>query len=178
VALTTTVNTGFGAKVVVTGAGFLLNNEMDDFAAKPGAANTYGLVQGEANAIAPGKRMLSSMSPTIVVDAGGRVKAVLGAQGGSRIITAVWQVLSNALDFGLPVGAAVAAPRFHHQHLPDIILVDDDSVTDAVRAELKQRGHDLGPPGWDLGNAPSIVFDGAQWTGATDPRRGGLALGY
>jgi gamma-glutamyltranspeptidase/glutathione hydrolase len=178
VALTTTVNTAFGAKVVVEGAGFLLNNEMDDFAAKPGTANTYGLVQGEANAIAPGKRMLSSMSPTLVVDASGRAKAVLGAQGGSRIITAVWQVLSNVIDFGMPVGAAVAAPRFHHQHLPDVVLVDEGTfASDAEAAALKRMGYDIAPRDWDLGNAPSIVFDGQRWTGAIDPRRSGLALG-
>src|SRR4029077_11795020 len=119
VALTTTINSGFGSAVTVAGAGFLLNDEMDDFAAKPGSPNQFGLVQGEANAIAPGKRMLSAMTPTIVLGDGGKTVLVTGASGGPFIITTAWEVISNVLDYGMNVSGAMSAPRLHHQHLPD-----------------------------------------------------------
>jgi gamma-glutamyltranspeptidase/glutathione hydrolase len=179
VALTYTLNASFGSKVVVAGAGFLLNDEMDDFATQVGVPNAYGLVQGKANAIAPGKRMLSSMSPTLVLDAKGEPFAVLGAQGGSRIITAVFQVLSNVVDFGMDVGEAVGARRFHHQHLPDAIFVEEASLAEAVGRQLSMTGHAFKPAGWPLGVSPAIVKKGAEWTGAADPRKpNGLALGY
>jgi gamma-glutamyltranspeptidase/glutathione hydrolase len=124
VALTTTINELFGSAVTVTGGGFLLNDEMDDFAAKPGTPNGFGLVQGEANAIQPGKRMLSAMTPTIVLAADGSPLLVTGARGGPRIITAVFQVLTNVVDFDLPIEEAVRAPRVHHQHLPDVLYFE------------------------------------------------------
>ena len=120
--------------------GFLLNNEMDDFTSKPGSPNIFGLVQGVANKIEPGKRMLSSMSPTILEDEHGDVYMVVGGQGGPRIITEVWQAISNVVDFGMPVGAAIAAPRVHHQHLPDEISVEDDAIATAVRAGARRDG--------------------------------------
>ena len=179
VALTYTLNAPFGSRVVVAGAGFLLNDEMDDFSTQPGVPNMFGLVQGKANAIAPAKRMLSSMSPTLVVDANGAPFAVFGAQGGSRIITAVFQVMSNVVDFGMGVGEAVGALRFHHQHLPDAIFVENGSLAEAVARQLSATGHDFKPAGWPLGVAPAIVRSGDTWTGAADPRKpNGLALGY
>jgi gamma-glutamyltranspeptidase/glutathione hydrolase len=178
VALTTTVNASFGSKLVVAGAGFLLNNEMDDFATRPGEANMYGLVQGAANAIAPGKRMHSSMSPTVVVDAQGQPFMVLGAQGGSRIITAVWQIFSNVVDFGMDLGRAVGEPRFHHQHLPDTIYFEQDALAPEVDEALRGYGHAITPHAWPVAVAPTLLRAGGQWTGAADPRRGGLAAGY
>ncbi len=129
VALTTTLNELYGSAVTVQGAGFVLNDEMDDFAAKPGAPNMFGLVQGEANAIAPGKRMLSSMTPTIVVDSDGRTLLVTGARGGPRIINAVLQIVSNVVDFHMDVGSTVYAPRLHHQHLPDTLWYEAGDST-------------------------------------------------
>jgi gamma-glutamyltranspeptidase/glutathione hydrolase len=178
VALTYTLNAGYGSRVVVTGAGFLMNDEMDDFATQPGVPNAYGLVQGDINKIAPGKRMLSSMSPTIVVDAKGQPFAAFGAQGGSRIITAVWQVMSNVIDYGMDVGAAVGARRFHHQHIPDAIFVEAGAFAPDVAQALAGYGHKLLPAQGPLGVAPAIVRKGDTWTGAADPRKNGLALGY
>ena len=178
VALTTTINTGYGSRVVVSGAGFLLNNEMDDFAAKPGAPNGYGLVQGEANAIQPGKRMLSSMTPTIVLDRSGAPLLVTGASGGPRIISAVWQILSNVVDHGMDVNAAVSAPRVHHQHFPDQLSVEGNGFTEVVLAELRARGHDV-RSGGGVGVGASIVRRNGTWHGMADPRMGaGLAAGY
>jgi gamma-glutamyltranspeptidase/glutathione hydrolase len=177
VALTTTLNTAFGNGVTVSG--FLLNNEMDDFTAKPGSANTYGLVQGAANKIEPGKRMLSSMAPTIVEDANGDLALVVGAQGGPRIVTGVWQTLSNVIDFGLPVDAAIAAPRIHHQHLPDDVKVEPDALTRDVDEALRGMGYTLD---WSLTArefAPTnaIAKTANGWQGAADPRGGGAAMG-
>ncbi|MEL7222343.1 MAG: gamma-glutamyltransferase, partial [Bacteroidota bacterium] len=140
VSVTTTLNGNFGCKVMVDGGGFFLNNEMDDFSAKPGVPNMFGLVGKEANAIAPGKRMLSSMTPTIV-EKDGKVFMVLGAPGGSTIITAVYQVFLNVVEFGMPLNEAVAAPRFHHQFLPDEIWVEPTALSPAVRDSLAARGH-------------------------------------
>jgi gamma-glutamyltranspeptidase/glutathione hydrolase len=178
VALTTTLNTSFGSGVMVSG--FLLNNEMDDFATKPGQPNAYGLVQGAANKIEPGKRMLSSMSPTIVEDDKGELFMVVGAQGGSRIPTSVFQVLSNVIDFGLGPDAAIAAPRFHHQHLPDELTVEDEGFTREVEEALRAKGHTVLWKQGPLGpGAPTnaIVRTDAGWAGAADPRGGGNALG-
>ncbi len=140
VAVTTTLNSNFGNKVIVDGAGFFLNNEMDDFSAKPGVPNQFGLVGAEANAIEPGKRMLSSMTPTIV-ERDGEFFLVLGAPGGSTIITAVFQVMLNTIEFGMPLDSAVVAPRFHHQWLPDQILVEQEALSPAVRDSLRAMGH-------------------------------------
>jgi gamma-glutamyltranspeptidase/glutathione hydrolase len=143
VSLTTTLNSGFGSAVTVDGAGFILNNEMDDFAVQPGAPNQYGLVQGEANAIEPGKRMLSSMTPLIVVGSDGKPRLVTGASGGPFIITTVFQLMSNLLDYELPVGGSMGAPRFHHQQLPDEIWLEDGGFPPTTLAELQRLGHEL-----------------------------------
>ncbi|MEM9998091.1 MAG: gamma-glutamyltransferase, partial [Bacteroidota bacterium] len=141
ISVTTTINDSFGAKVAVAGAGFLLNDEMDDFAAKPGAPNRYGLVGAEANRIEPGKRMLSSMTPTIIEDAEGRLKLVLGSPGGSRIITAVYEVVLGVIDFGIPVQDAIAAPRYHHQWKPDdTLLLELDRTPASTVDALEARG--------------------------------------
>ncbi len=178
VALTTTINFLYGSKVTVAGAGFVLNNEMNDFTAKPGTPNAYGLVQGEANAIAPGKRMLSAMSPTIVFGADGEPLLVTGARGGPRIITAAFQVLSNVVDYGFDLAAAVRAPRIHHQHLPDRLSYEPDGLTEELVEALRGRGHEVVERGGMVGNAPSILRVGDQWAGLPDPRSGGMAAGY
>jgi gamma-glutamyltranspeptidase/glutathione hydrolase len=178
VSLTTTINDFYGSGVTVTGAGFLLNDEMDDFTTDPGSANLFGLVQGEANAIAPGKRMLSSMAPTLVLDARGAVRAVAGARGGPRIISATWQVLSNIVDFGMDAREAVSAPRLHHQWLPDEILLEQGGFSPEQTAALESRGHQLRLVP-DLASSPVILRDlsSGEWTGVADPRRGGSAAG-
>ncbi|MCO6487126.1 MAG: gamma-glutamyltransferase [Phaeodactylibacter sp.] len=140
VSVTTTLNSNYGCKVWVDGAGFFLNNEMDDFSAKPGVPNQFGLVGAEANAIQPGKRMLSSMTPTIV-EKGGELFLVLGAPGGSTIITAVFQVFINVAEFGMSLEEAVNAGRFHHQWLPDAILIEDNAFPDSTRQALEAMGH-------------------------------------
>jgi gamma-glutamyltranspeptidase/glutathione hydrolase len=140
VSITTTLNGNFGSKVIVDGAGFFLNNEMDDFSAKPGVPNMFGLVGKEANAIQPGKRMLSSMTPTIV-EKDGELFLVLGAPGGSTIITAVLQTFLNVVEFGMPLAEAVDAPRFHHQWLPDVILHEEKALANGVREELAAMGY-------------------------------------
>ncbi len=187
VALTTTLNGSYGSAVVVTGAGFLLNNEMDDFATRPGTPNTYGLVQGESNAIEPGKRMLSSMTPTIVLDADGRVLLVTGAAGGPRIISATFGIVSAVLDFGADVRAAVFAPRIHHQHLPDELMVETQDLSgagtsagpEATLDALRALGHALHRVK-ALAAAPSIgrdPADAARWLGVAEPRSHGAAAG-
>lgn len=196
VALTTTVNFLYGSAVTVAGAGFVLNDEMDDFAAKPGTPNAYGLVQGESNAIEPGKRMLSAMTPTIVLEPvrgrtdtpdGGvpntgaqryRPLLITGARGGPRIITAVFQVLSNVVDYDMELAAAVNAPRIHHQHLPDILYYEPDGLMEWQIRALRALGHTVEPRSGTIGNAPSIVKRDDRWLGTPDPRSGGLAAGY
>ena len=179
VASTTTLNSWFGSKVVVRGAGFLMNNEMDDFTSKPGVPNIYGLVQGRANSIQPGKRMLSAMTPTIVVDPEGRTDLVTGTPGGATIITTVFQIVSNHIDFAIPVRSSVDAPRFHHQHLPDLVRYESSGLPVEVIAELQRRGHVLEERGGISGDVQSIqVRDDGSLLGASDRRRGGLALGY
>lgn len=179
VALTTTINMSFGSGVTIPGAGFLMNNEMDDFTAKPGAPNAFGLRQGEANKIEPGKRMLSSMSPTIVEDARGEVVLVVGAEGGSKIITAVFQTLSNVIDFGMPVARAVAEPRVHQQDFPDLLQVEDGAIVQATDEALVQMGHVLkwGNLASDFGGVSAIARTAEGWEGTVDPRRRGAALG-
>jgi gamma-glutamyltranspeptidase/glutathione hydrolase len=142
VSITTTLNGNFGSKVMVDGAGFFLNNEMDDFSAKPGVPNMFGLVGKEANAIQPGKRMLSSMTPTII-EREGELFLVLGAPGGSTIITAVLQTFLNVAEYGMPLAEAVAAPRFHHQWLPDQILHEPGAFSVEVSDSLKALGYHL-----------------------------------
>lgn len=176
VALTTTINFLYGSGVTVSGAGFVLNNEMDDFTAKPGEPNAYGLVQGEANAIEPGKRMLSAMTPTILSGAEGPI-LVTGARGGPRIITAVWQVISNIADYGMPVDLAVRTPRIHHQHLPDRLGYEREGLLPTQVEALEAMGHEVYARG-GIGNAPSILWRDGLWHGTADPRSGGLADGY
>ncbi len=178
VAVTTTLNGAFGSKLVVAGAGFLLNNEMDDFTAEPGKPNLYGLIQGESNSIAPGKRPLSSMTPTLILTPQGRVRGVLGTPGGPTIITNVVQVILNLLVYKLPPQAAVNAPKFHHQHLPDRVQVEREIPID-VRDGLKRRGHRVSLRNW-IGDFQLIWIDLSDGTrhGASDPRGGGAAVGY
>jgi gamma-glutamyltranspeptidase/glutathione hydrolase len=177
VSMTTTVNTWFGSGVTVPGLGFVLNNEMDDFATVPGTANGFGLVQGEPNAIAPGKRMLSSMSPTIVLGPAGSVDLVLGAAGGSRIISTVFEELSNVIDFGMDPVDAVRAPRFHQQDLPDLLFLEGRALPDDVRRTLEAMGHATKDAD-HLADAPAIGRSLSLWEGASEPRRdGSLALG-
>jgi len=177
VALTTTLNTSFGSGAMVEG--ILLNNEMDDFATKPGQPNVYGLVQGKANQIEPGKRMLSSMSPTIVEDEQGNVQLVVGGQGGPRIITEVWQAISNVVDFEMAPDAAVGASRFHHQHLPDDITLEDEAITKQVDEQLRAMGYTLvwNKPERIFGATNIIVHTKDGWAGSSDPRGGGAAMG-
>jgi gamma-glutamyltranspeptidase/glutathione hydrolase len=178
VALTTTINWFYGSGVTVAGAGFLMNNEMDDFAVRPGTPNGYGLVQGEPNAIAPKKRMLSSMAPTIVVDKDGHVSLVLGGAGGPTIITAVFQELSNVLDHQLSLTAATNAPRFHEQGQPDLVIHEKNGLTDGQRKELEAMGYAF-KEREHIADAPSLGWNGKVWVGAAEPRRtGSLALGF
>ncbi len=178
VAVTYTLNGYFGSAVVAPGTGFLLNDEMDDFTVEPGAPNMFGLVQGEANAIAPGKRPLSSMTPTIV-EKDGRPVLVLGSPGGPRIITAVLESVSNILDFGLAPQDAVAAPRFHHQWLPDTLYYERDGFPAATLAALAARGYRLAErPPWGAVELIAIG-PGRRLVGVNDPRRPeGSAMGY
>jgi gamma-glutamyltranspeptidase / glutathione hydrolase len=181
VALTTTVNWWFGNGVTIPGTGFVMNNEMDDFAAQPGTANAYGLVQGEPNAIAPGKRMLSSMSPTIVTSPksdGGKVILVLGAAGGPTIITSVFSILSNVVDHGFDVSAAVNAPRFHHQHLPDVVVFEKGGMPDTLQKSLAEMGYAFKERD-HIADAPAIGVSDKGWVGAPEVRRpGAFAAGW
>jgi gamma-glutamyltranspeptidase/glutathione hydrolase len=178
VAVTTTINSWYGSKVTVTGAGFVLNNEMDDFAAKPGTPNQFGLVQGENNAVGPGKRMLSAMTPTIVLDPQGELLMVTGTPGGSTIITTVFQTISNVLDYGMDVVAAVNAPRVHHQHLPDQIYFEPSGLAPETVTALEALGHTVVERGEISGDVQAILVRGGLLTAWSDPRRGGAALGY
>lgn len=174
---TYTLNLDYGSGVVVKGAGFLLNNEMDDFSAKPGVANAFGVVGSDANAIEPGKRMLSSMSPSIVTR-DGKVSLVLGTPGGSRIFTSIFQVLNNVYDFDMPLEKAVAAQRVHHQLLPkDTIYYDAHApLTGKVADELKAMGYTLEDQGWLMGDIQAIRVDGTRLQTGSDPRGRGVGM--
>jgi gamma-glutamyltranspeptidase/glutathione hydrolase len=177
VSVTYTLNNGYGNGITVPGLGFLLNDEMDDFTSKPNSPNLFGLIQGEANAIQPGKRPLSAMTPTIVLR-NGEVFMVLGAPGGPRIITAVLQVFLNVADFGMNIQDAVDAPRFHHQWKPDRLYLEPGISPDTV-ALLKARGHQVEySPGVVLARVEAILSDGGWLQGATDSRWVGKAAGY
>ncbi|MEP6473834.1 MAG: gamma-glutamyltransferase [Gemmatimonadota bacterium] len=177
VSCTTTLNDSYGSAVTVGGAGFLLNDEMDDFAAAPGKPNMYGLVQGEANAIAPGKRMLSAMTPSLVLDPSGKLLMVVGTPGGPRIITMVYHVISNVIDHHMSLADAVAAPRMHHQALPDTIFVERDGFMPAVLDQLTAMGHGVRIQGrW--GDVEAIIRTPTGWEGVSDPRYGGGGAGY
>jgi gamma-glutamyltranspeptidase/glutathione hydrolase len=178
VTTTTTLNGGFGNGEVVPGAGFLLNNEMDDFSVKPGTPNMFGLIGGTANAIEPGKRMLSSMTPTIIVK-DNKPYLVVGSPGGSRIITTVLQVIVNVLDHGMNVQEAVDAPRFHHQWLPDYIRVEKQGFPKDVVSALEALGHKVQAQE-NMGDVQAIWIDPKTNVryGASDPRADGRTLGY
>jgi len=171
------VNTGFGSKVVVPGTGVILNNQMDDFSAQPGVANYFGLVGAEANAVAPGKRPLSSMSPTIVLK-DGRPIISLGAAGGPKIISTVLLELVAMLDLGQTTQEAVAAPRIHQQWSPDELMVER-AFPEELRQALAARGHKLKEI--PIASTSQIVArspDGKIFVGAADPRGGGSAEGW
>jgi gamma-glutamyltranspeptidase/glutathione hydrolase len=174
-----TINTPFGSGMTVPGTGILLNNEMDDFAVAPDTPNTYGLVDTRgANAIAPVKRPLSSMTPTILLR-DGDLFMVTGSPGGPRIISTTLLTVLGVVDFGMTVSEAVAAPRFHHQWLPDHVKVEPAIPADVVEG-LRSRGHEVVVSERNWSAAESIVVDvkTGQQLGANDPRRDGLALGY
>lgn len=177
VSVTTTINGAYGSKVFVKGAGFLLNNEMDDFSIKPGVPNMFGLIGGEANAIEPGKRMLSSMTPTIL-EKDGELLMVVGTPGGSTIITSVYQTLLNVLEHGMSMEEAVDAGRFHHQWMPDRIFMEDGALSPAVQDSLRQMGHQLEERS-SIGRVDAILRqpDG-KLQGAADPRGDDQAGGF
>jgi gamma-glutamyltranspeptidase/glutathione hydrolase len=168
VACTQSVNTRFGSKLLAAGTGIVLNNEMDDFAIHAEAGNVYGLVGNQANELKPGKRPLSSMSPTIILS-GGRPELVVGAAGGPRIISSTLQTILNVIDFGMPVSVAVSAPRVHHQWLPDRLNVEPQIAPDVFRA-LAERGHSMREQP-SLGVVQVIGLEGAAASGAADPRK-------
>lgn len=177
VSITTTLNGSYGSQVVVAGAGFLLNNEMDDFSVKPGAPNMYGLVGGMANAIEPGKRMLSSMTPTIL-ERDGKLFMVVGTPGGSTIITSVFQTILNVVDFGMNIQEAVAAPRFHHQWLPDEVALEAAAVNQSIRHSLSATGYKLVDRN-SIGRVDAIlVLPDGSLSGGADPRGDDTAMGY
>ena len=176
-AVTTTLNGGFGSAVTVTGAGFLLNNEMDDFTTAPGKPNMYGLIQGEANAIAPRKRMLSAMTPSIVLDRTGNLFMVVGTPGGPTIINSVYQVIVNVVDHRMSLADAVAAPRVHHQALPDLLFYERGGLSQSTVDRLRAMGYAVRERG-RMGDIAAIQRTATGWVGVADPRRGGGAAGY
>ena len=177
VATTTTLNNLYGSGVYVAAAGFFLNDEMDDFAAQPGRPNMFGLVQGEANAIQPGKRMLSAMSPTVVLDRQGKLLLVAGSRGGPRIITSTSQVILNVIDYRMTLADAMSAPRLHHQALPDSLAIERDGVQPAVTDSLRAMGYGVSTSrGIGLVNAVMRVRGGYE--GVSDPRSSGRPVGY
>lgn len=185
VAVTTTLNDSFGSRVTATGLGFLLNDEMDDFASKPGTPNLYGLIQGPANSIGPGKRPLSSMTPTIVTK-DGKLFLVLGSPGGARIITTVGNILMGVIDYGMDIQTAVNARRFHHQAYPDIAYVEQWFSPDSVKL-LRDMGHEVKfgdgegadwEPYWSDGECVQVDLQTGERLGASDMRGNGKAVGY
>jgi gamma-glutamyltranspeptidase/glutathione hydrolase len=177
VAITTTLNGSFGSKIFVKGAGFLLNNEMDDFSSKPGVPNMFGLVGGKANSIQPGKRMLSSMTPTII-EKDGKLFMVVGTPGGSTIITSVFQTILNVIEFNQSMQQAVNSKRFHHQWLPDIVAVEKDAIDSTTRAKLQQKGYKI-IDGGPIGRVDAILK--TKWDyyeGGADPRGDDTKLGF
>ncbi|MGB5893109.1 MAG: gamma-glutamyltransferase [Ignavibacteriaceae bacterium] len=182
VGTTTTINSGFGSGIVVKSAGFLLNNEMDDFSSKPGTMNQFGLLGTEANSIQPEKRMLSSMTPTIVLK-DGEPYIIIGSPGGSTIITVVLQVILNCIDFDMNIREAIEKPRIHHQWLPDTLYYERRALNEEVKKELAEMGYALAHNEAELlilGIAEGILIDKHNKIiyGADDPRGGGLAIGY
>ncbi|MEM6967001.1 MAG: gamma-glutamyltransferase [Bacteroidota bacterium] len=179
VSVTTTLNLGYGSKVVVSGAGFFLNDEMDDLSAKPGVPNAFGLVGEEANKIEPEKRMLSSMTPTIITK-DDKLYMVIGTPGGSTIITSVFQVFLNVTEFGMPMAEAVSAPRFHHQWLPDCIFMEKDALPDTTIKALEKLGHEVkirGSGQWGQFEG-ILVRDDGKLEGGADVRGDDSAEGF
>lgn len=177
VATTTTINGLYGSGVYIAGAGFFMNNEMDDFAARPGEPNQFGLVQGEQNAIEPGKRMLSAMSPTIVLDPRGGLLLVVGGRGGPRIITGTAQVILNVIEHDMTLSDAMHAPRIHHQALPDTIRYERDGLAPEVLESLRSMGWGL-KPGSATGSVNAIMVVPGGLQGVSEPRTYGAAAGY
>ncbi len=178
VANTYTLNGGYGSGVTIAGAGFLMNNEMDDFASKPGVPNAYGLIQGEANSIAPRKRPLSAMTPTFVLR-DDKLFMVLGSPGGPTIINTVLQTIVNVIDFGMTIQEAVDAPRIYHQWMPDRLVMERTGFADDVVEALRARGHKVAVRG-TIGDCQAILIDPQTGVrlGAADPRLDGKAIGY
>jgi gamma-glutamyltranspeptidase/glutathione hydrolase len=177
VAVTTTLNDSFGSRVTADRLGFLLNDEMDDFASKPGVPNLYGLIQGPANAIGPGKRPLSSMMPTMVAKHG-TLFLVLGSPGGARIISTVANILMGVVDYGMNIQQAVNAPRFHNQWMPAESFVEPGFSPDTTR-RLTQMGHQIKTQGyWSDGECIEIDLKTGERLGASDYRNNGKAVGY
>lgn len=180
VSVTTTINSAYGSKVVVDGAGFFLNNEMDDFSLKPGVPNQFGLLGSERNAVAPNKRMLSSMTPTIVENPDGRLQLVIGSPGGSTIITTVFQVIMNVIDHEMDIEQAITAPRFHHQWKPNTMWLERHGFPQDVQENLEARGWPLNVRSrWGRAHGVHIRYDDGTPTyhGSADPRREGVAVG-
>ncbi|QXV65372.1 gamma-glutamyltransferase [Mucilaginibacter sp. 21P] len=176
VSITTTLNDTFGSHIFVAGAGFLLNNEMDDFSSKPGVPNMYGLIGGKANSIQPGKRMLSSMTPTIV-EKNGKLFMVVGTPGGSTIITSVFQTILNILEFNQTMQQAVSSKRFHHQWFPDDVQSEDGAFTEATKAKLQEKGYKLSRRG-AIGRVDAILVTPHGYEGGADPRGDDTTVGY
>jgi len=177
VATTTTLNSLYGSGVYVAGAGMFLNDEMDDFTSQPGTPNQFGLVQGDANAIAPGKRMLSAMSPTIVLDRNGNVLLVVGAAGGPTIITATTQIILNVIDGAMSLSDAMKAPRMHEQAWPDGLAYERGGLSQAVVDSLTAMGYTMRAV-HGLANANAVLRVGDKWQGMSEPRSSGAAVGY
>ena len=177
VAFTTTLNSRFGSKIVAPGTGVLLNNEMDDFSIKPDTANQFQLLGREANAIAPGKRMLSSLAPTLVLK-DGEPLLITGSPGGATIITTTLQVIVNLLDHGMSLNDAVALPRFHHQWRPEVVFMEPYALSPDTQRALEALGHRLMPALYRLGDANSILYKDGLMQGMKDPRAAGRAVGF
>jgi gamma-glutamyltranspeptidase/glutathione hydrolase len=176
VAMTYTLNGSYGNFLVADDTGILLNNEMDDFTVKPGFSNLYGLVQGWTNAVEPGKRMLSSMSPTIV-EKNGEVVGILGTPGGSKIITSVLQMLLDKIDYKMSLDEAMEAGRFHHQWLPDSIYYEKNKFDQSVLSELTERGFNLKEVD-KIGDIQAIWKYNSKWNAYSDQNGNGIAVGY
>ena len=177
VAITTTLNGSFGSKIFVGGAGFLLNNEMDDFSAKPGVPNMFGLVGGKANSIQPGKRMLSSMTPTII-EKNGKLFMIVGTPGGATIITSVFQTILNVIEFGQDMQQAVNSKRFHHQWLPDEVDIEKDAFDSPTTTKLLQKGYKIINIG-SIGRVDAILINPeGYYEGGADPRGDDTKLGF
>ena len=177
VAITTTLNGSFGSKIFVRGAGFLLNNEMDDFSSKPGVPNMFGLVGGKANSIQPGKRMLSSMTPTII-EKDGKLFMVVGTPGGSTIITSVFQTILNVIEFNQSMQQAVESKRFHHQWLPDVVYIEQTAIDSLSRVKLEQKGYKI-VEGGPSGRVDAILkTKWGYYEGGADPRGDDTKMGW